>query len=89
MRAPTPTEAEPTLCHPALRSPAQIELEFTTRTVMATIDSPTAIHRFYIERLAWDVDAGKCTAVITKKRMLLIKLWKVNRYELWTKLRGF
>jgi hypothetical protein len=56
---------------------------------MATIDSPESIYRFYIERLAWDVDAAKCTAVITKKRMLLIKLWKVNRYEMWTKLRGF
>ncbi len=53
-----------------------------------TIETANAIHRFYCERLLHAVDEMYCKATITKKRKLLISLWKVNRMENWTRLRG-
>lgn len=66
----------------------QVEIEFTDRTLLATIATEEIIYRFHIERLSYLVLPDECKFLVNKAGKLLIKLKKKNHMDMWTKLRG-
>ena len=66
----------------------QVEIEFTDRTLLATIVTADAIFRFHIERLSYQIIPEQSKFLVTKKGQLLLKLKKKNHLDLWSKLRG-
>ena len=44
--------------------------------------------KLHVDRLAHSVDPLRCKAVVTKSRKLVLKLYKYNHLDKWSKLRA-
>jgi len=69
-------------------SMSQVESEFSERTLMVTIETAETIHRFWVDRLAYDVDPLRCKVIINKSGKLVLKLHKKDHTKHWQKLRA-
>jgi hypothetical protein len=67
---------------------AQIEAEFTEQSLLVTIEMADTIHRFWIDRLAHQIDPLRSKSAVTKSGKLVIKLRKRSHMDHWRMLRG-
>ena len=65
-----------------------MEIEFAERTLGVTIERGDTVHRFFIDKLAYPVDTARCKASISKSGKLILKLFKRNHLEKWSKLKA-
>ena len=67
---------------------SQIEAEFTEQSLLVTIEMEDMIHRFWIDRLAHQIDPLRSKSAVTKSGKLVIKLRTRSHMDHWRMLRG-
>ena len=66
----------------------QVETQFTDRSLTLSVELPAAVHRFTVDRLMFPVDENRCKVSINKAGKLLVRLFKRDHMQRWTKLRA-